>query len=91
GQNILEPAAWGHTPIYGPHLENFIWARAILEEAGAGIMVKDASSLAQAVQRLLDHPETRKDLGHRAQAALTPHQGAARRQAELITALVKPE
>jgi 3-deoxy-D-manno-octulosonic-acid transferase len=89
GQNILEPAAWGRTPIYGPHLENFLWAQAILEEAGAGIMVHDAASLAQAVRRLLDHPEDRKDLGRQAQAALIPHQGAARRQAELIAALVE--
>jgi 3-deoxy-D-manno-octulosonic-acid transferase len=91
GQNILEPAAWGRTPIYGPHLENFLWAQAILEEVGAGIMVQDAASLAQAIRGLLEHPEEREDLGRRAQAALIPHQGAARRQAELIAALVKSE
>ena len=51
GQNILEPAAWGRAPIYGPHLENFRWARQILEEAGAGIMVQDAATLAQAVRQ----------------------------------------
>ncbi len=90
GQNILEPAAWGRGPIYGPHLENFLWAQKILEEAGAGIMVHDAASLAQGVRHLLDHPEIREDMGRRAQAALIPHQGAARRQAELIAALVRP-
>jgi 3-deoxy-D-manno-octulosonic-acid transferase len=87
GQNILEPAAWGRVPIYGPHLGNFLWARDILEAAGAGIMVADAASLAQAVGRLLGHPKTRAELGRRAQAALLPHQGAARRQAELIAEL----
>ena len=56
GQNILEPAAWGRAPIYGPHLGNFLWAQAIMEEAGAGIMVRDAASLAQAVRQLLDQP-----------------------------------
>jgi 3-deoxy-D-manno-octulosonic-acid transferase len=90
GQNILEPAAWARTPIYGPHLENFLWAQKILEEAGAGIMVHDAASLFQAVRHLLDHPEIREDMGRRAQAALIPHQGAARRQAELIAGLVGP-
>jgi 3-deoxy-D-manno-octulosonic-acid transferase len=88
GQNILEPAAWALAPIYGPHLENFLWAQAILEAVGAGIMVTDATSLAQAVQRFLDEPELRGELGRRAQAALIPHQGASRRQAELIAALV---
>ncbi len=87
GQNILEPAAWGRVPIYGPHMENFLWAQNILEEAGAGIMVSDAAALAQAVRHLLDHPRERQELGRRAQAALTPHQGASRRQAELIAGL----
>jgi len=90
GQNLLEPAAWGLGPIYGPSLGNFLWAQQILEEAGAGIMVRDAPSLAQAVRHLLDQPEIREDMGRRAQAALIPHQGAARRQAELIAALVGP-
>lgn len=87
GQNILEAAAWGLSPLYGPHLENFRWARTILEEAGAGITVTDATSLAAAAADLLEHPEKRRHLGELARAALTPHQGAARRQAELITEL----
>lgn len=87
GQNLLEPAAWGLSPLYGPHLENFRWARDILEAAGAGITVTDAASLAAAAGKLLKDPELRCDLGARAQAALTPHQGAARRQAELIAEL----
>jgi 3-deoxy-D-manno-octulosonic-acid transferase len=89
GQNILEPAAWGRAPIYGPHLGNFLWAQAIMEEAGAGIVVRDAASLAQAVRELLDQPGKRAEMGRRAQAALVPHQGAARRQAELIAALAQ--
>ena len=88
GQNILEPAAQGRAPLYGPHLHNFRWAQKILEEAGAGILVKDATSLAAAARDLLDHPETRRDLGRRAQAALIPHRGAARRQAQLIAGLI---
>jgi len=88
GQNILEPAAWGRVPVYGPHLGNFLWAQQILEAAGAGIMVRDGTGLVQILRHLLDHPEIREDLGRRAQAALIPHQGAARRQAELIAALV---
>jgi 3-deoxy-D-manno-octulosonic-acid transferase len=89
GQNILEPAAWGRAPIYGPNLQNFLWAKQILEEAGAGIMVQDTATLVQAVRELLDHPREREEMGRRAQAALVPHQGAARRQAELIAALAR--
>ncbi len=88
GQNILEAAAWGRAPLYGPNLSNFRWAQDILEAdgAGAGIRVADAVSLAAAVDRLLRDPG-RLDLGARAQATLIPHQGAARRQAELIAGL----
>ncbi len=88
GQNLLEPAAWGRVPLYGPHLHNFRWAQAILEEAGAGILVHDAPSLAAAARNLLDHPDLRETLGSQAQAALAQHQGAARRQARLIAGLV---
>ena len=37
---------------------------------------------------VLKNPERRRDLGARAQAALSPHQGAALCQAELIVALL---
>jgi 3-deoxy-D-manno-octulosonic-acid transferase len=87
GQNILEAAAQGLCPLYGPHLHNFRWAEQILQEAGAGILVQDAASLTAAARNLLDHPGTRRDLGRRAQSALIPHRGAARRQAELIAGL----
>ena len=44
---------------------------------------------ARAVRGLLDQPGKREEMGRRAQAALIPHQGAARRQAELIAALAQ--
>ncbi len=88
GQNILEPAAWSLAPIYGPHLHNFLWAKSILENAQAGTMIRDVPSLIAALRHLLDHPEERRRQGQRAQEALTPHQGAARRQAELVAGLV---
>jgi 3-deoxy-D-manno-octulosonic-acid transferase len=87
GQNILEAAAWGLSPLYGPNLQNFRWAQAILDEAGAGIIVSDANSLAAAAGHLLQDPERRRQLGAGAQTALTSHQGAARRQAKLIAEL----
>jgi 3-deoxy-D-manno-octulosonic-acid transferase len=88
GQNILEPAAWGLSPLYGPHIDNFRWAKAVLDEAGAGRQVQDAASLAAAVKEMLDQPEARQAEGQRALAALQPHQGAARRQADLIVRML---
>jgi 3-deoxy-D-manno-octulosonic-acid transferase len=87
GQNILEPAVWGLAPLYGPHFENFRWAEEILREAGVGTVVKDASSLAAAARCLMENPAERRRLGEAALAALSSHQGAARRQAELVAKL----
>jgi 3-deoxy-D-manno-octulosonic-acid transferase len=88
GQNILEPAAWGVPPVYGPHVSNFLWAKDILDAAGAGLMVQDAASLAPALRELLDHPQRRREMGDRALTALLPHQGAAARQTKLIVEMV---
>jgi 3-deoxy-D-manno-octulosonic-acid transferase len=89
GQNILEAAAWGLVPIYGPNINNFRWAQTILAEAQAGIMIQDAPSLTAALRHLLDYPDLRRAQGQRAREALTPHQGAARRQAQLVVELVR--
>jgi 3-deoxy-D-manno-octulosonic-acid transferase len=89
GQNILEPAVWGLSPLYGPHFENFRWAQDILREAGVGTVVQDAPTLAAAARHLLENPAERQRLGEAALAALLAHQGAARRQAELVANLAK--
>ena len=41
GQNILEAAAWGKVVFHGPHMDDFRDERALLEEAGAGIAVRN--------------------------------------------------
>lgn len=89
GQNILEAVVWGLAPLFGPHLENFRWAEEILREAGAGTEVRDAATLAAAIRHLLENPEERRNRASAALAALIPHRGAARRQAELIAGLVR--
>ncbi len=81
GQNILEPAAWGLSPLYGPHLENFRWAEEILQTAGVGTAVHDAVSLADAARHLLENTGERRRLAEAARAALHSHRGAAKRQA----------
>ncbi len=89
GQNILEPAAWGKVPLYGPHLDNFRAARQLLAEVDAGIQISDAASLVQAGKYCLDHPEEMQQRGQRGREALGTHQGAAQRQAELLLGLLQ--
>ncbi|HDR16276.1 MAG TPA: hypothetical protein ENN79_12485, partial [Desulfobacteraceae bacterium] len=49
GQNPLEAASWGKVVCYGPFMDDFPDARAMLEEAGAGITVSGAGDLAREV------------------------------------------
>jgi 3-deoxy-D-manno-octulosonic-acid transferase len=88
GQNILEPAAWGKVPLYGPHLHNFRAAEQLLAGVEAGIQITDVDSLIQAGQYCLDHPGKMQRRGQRGLAALEIHQGAAKRQAELLLKLI---
>jgi 3-deoxy-D-manno-octulosonic-acid transferase len=88
GQNILEPASWAKVPLYGPHLNNFRFAQQMLEGVDAGIKIADADSLVQTGRYCLEHPEEMKLRGLRGQKALETHQGAARRQAELLLGLL---
>ncbi len=84
GQNPLEPAVWGKAVLYGPHMENFLDAKAILENAGAGFQIDDARGLAERVVRLLDHPGELSSLGERARQAVLKNTGAAQRHAAVI-------
>ena len=89
GQNILEPASWGKVPLYGPHLKNFRAAKQLLAKAEAGIEVSDLDNLVQAGRYHLAHPEEMQQRGQRGLAALESHQGAAKRQAELLLGLLQ--
>lgn len=89
GQNPLEPAAWGKTVLYGPHMENFVDARAILEGADAGFEIASPEELANKAIWFLGHPEEMEIIGRRAREAAGTNQGAAKRQGEFILGLVR--
>lgn len=57
GQNILEAAAWGKVIFYGPSMEDFSEERALLEEAGCGVTIKNEKQLLQGILQALKHPE----------------------------------
>ncbi len=88
GQNPLEAAVWGKVVLYGPHMEDFLDAKGLLENAGAGIEVKDAKAFAEKALWLLSHPREAADHGTRAREALVRNQGAAERHVEVILRLL---
>jgi len=84
GQNILEPAAWGKAVFYGPHMENFLEERRLLEEGGCGISVRSRDELLERMVHHLSHLEELRVTGSKARAALEARGRIALRQAELV-------
>jgi 3-deoxy-D-manno-octulosonic-acid transferase len=89
GQNILEPAAWGKTVLYGPSMEDFMDAKELLESCQAGITVGSAAELAEKGRYLLDHPQELVNRGKFGREAVLSSQGATRRNAELAIRLLE--
>ncbi|MBI5590062.1 MAG: 3-deoxy-D-manno-octulosonic acid transferase [Deltaproteobacteria bacterium] len=88
GQNILEPAVWAKPVLYGPHMEDFVDARSLLESTGGGIEVKDGNDLAEKVLFFITRPDQAKKTGDSARRAVEMNQGAAQKHAEVIYSLL---
>lgn len=88
GQNPLEAAVWGKVVFYGPSMEDFLDAKAMLEEVGAGIPVSSPEMLAEKVIWFLRHPETLKSYSGLAREAVKRSQNAADKHAKVIARLL---
>ncbi|MBI4776435.1 MAG: hypothetical protein HY788_20050 [Deltaproteobacteria bacterium] len=84
GQNVMEPAAWGKRPLYGPHTEDFEDAVRRLESFGGGLRVENAGDLMSRIEELLDDPEKRAAGDKKARLAFQSFTGGADRAAEAI-------
>ena len=84
GQNPLEPAVWGKPILYGPHMEDFLDAKEMLESAGGSMRVSNSRELAEAFFDLLDDPEKAHTLGHNGRETAFQTQAAAHKHAEII-------
>ncbi|MCK4391025.1 MAG: 3-deoxy-D-manno-octulosonic acid transferase [Desulfobacterales bacterium] len=88
GQNPLEVAIWGKVVFYGPSMENFVDAKALLEKVGAGIPVSNSEMLAEKAIWFLSHPDALRRYGARARKAVIRKQNAAEKHARVIRRLV---
>jgi 3-deoxy-D-manno-octulosonic-acid transferase len=87
GQNPLEAAVWGKVVFYGPSMEDFLDAKAMLEEVGAGISVSNPEMLAEKVIWFLRHPEILKSYSDQAREAVIRSQNSADKHASVIARL----
>ena len=88
GQNPLEAAVWGKVVFYGPSMEDFLDAKSLLEEVGAGIAVSSPEMLAEKAIWFIRHPDALKTYGARAREAVIRNQDAAEKHARVIAGLI---
>jgi len=88
GQNPLEPAIWGKVVFYGPSMEDFLDAKALLEGERAAVPVTGPEMLAEKAIWFLGHPEAVREYGERARETALKNQGAAEKHAQVIKKLL---
>lgn len=91
GQNLLEAAVWEKVVFYGPSMEDFLDARAMLEERGAGFPVSNPEMLAENAIWFLRHPDALKTYGERAREAVIRNHSVPEKHARVIHRLVVDE
>jgi 3-deoxy-D-manno-octulosonic-acid transferase len=84
GHNILEPAAFGKVPVFGPSMENFAPIATRFVEAGAAIQVGSPEDAGVEWIHLLKDPEKMKRMGTAAQRLVESSRGALDRALEEV-------
>jgi 3-deoxy-D-manno-octulosonic-acid transferase len=76
GHNILEPAAFGRVPVFGPSMDNFADIAARFLQAGAAIQVESPEDAGVEWIHLLKDPDKRKRMGDAAKQLVENSRGA---------------
>ena len=89
GQNMMEPAAFGASVLFGPYTENFRETVRELLARGGARRVADASELTSALIDDLDDPESAAARGAAGRAFVLAQNGAAERTLAELERLVE--
>ena len=79
GHNILEPAAFGKVPVFGPSMENFAEIASRFVSAGAAIQVESPEDVGVAWIELFRNPERMKEMSEKARSLVESSRGATDR------------
>ncbi len=88
GHNLLEPAGFGQTPLFGPSMENFQEVANTFLARGAARQVENPEDLGVAWIELIENPEKRKQMGELARKIVEENRGATRRTIDRIAGLL---
>src|SRR5438874_1004510 len=80
GHNILEPAAFGKVPVFGPSMENFAEIASRFVAAGAAIQVESPEDVGVAWIELFRDPERMKKMSETARQLVADSRGATDRE-----------
>jgi 3-deoxy-D-manno-octulosonic-acid transferase len=87
GQNMIEPAGYGATLLFGPNTQNFREVVELLLADDAARVVQNAGDLTTALAQCLADPQRARAAGMRAQKLVLAQQGATARTGELLAKL----
>ena len=90
GHNILEPALYGKSIVFGPHMENFNEIAETFLTNRAAIQVHTPRELESTIVALMGDPVRRARLGAAARALVDANRGATDRTLEVIADLLPP-
>jgi len=79
GHNILEPAAFGKIPVFGPWMENFAEIASRFVAAKAAVQVESPEDAGVAWIELLRDPERKRQMGETAKRLVDDSRGATAR------------
>jgi 3-deoxy-D-manno-octulosonic-acid transferase len=88
GHNILEPAVFGKSIVFGPHMENFAEIAAAFVANGAGIQVHGERELDDTLRSLMTDPVRRARLGAAARALVEANRGAKGKTLQVLAELL---
>lgn len=90
GHNLMEPAVLGAAVLFGPHNYSFRDTVRDLLKAGGGELVYDQEELQASLEKLLDDPQSRVDMGLRARRVVLDNRGAAGLNLKLLRDYLTP-
>ena len=89
GHNILEPAAFGKIPVFGPSMENFAEIASRFVAAGAAVQVESPEDAGVAWIEFFRNPERMKKMSEAARSLVEGSRGATDRAIARIAALLE--